>query len=784
MGGYVSRGLGPPNSGSQTFEHIPLIDDRVVSIYRDPGDKLWIGTWDGLFELDPLTLEATHYSTSGGHLPDPLVISVLIDSSGHLWVGTQRGLALRRGPASRFEFFHHDPDDATGLPHETVVSIVEDRTGVIWLGTSGGGLVRAFVSPLVSHIGPENGLLGRDVRAVLQDRAQNLWIGTDEGLQLLRRDAGEIEVVKTGIVATLLESASRTLWVGTYEGLYRAEPDGKVRHVALDEHITSLFEDRAGQLWMGTRNGILLKNQANGNSTRFLPQSDPGAPSPYIRDIVSLDERSLLLATNQGLAVFDKLNHRFDAFMRARDIDELTGDINEIVWLQPGMLAFATASSGAVFFYPGEDSLITARVADGLPSDHAREVLLREDETWIQTAEGLCEWSHESRRCVGLDINDRLGGRESTVALLEDGSLAVGGDQGLFIINPDELSNNARAPDIVLSEISVMGQPVDLPLLESNEQRIEVPYNRNLLRVDFAAADFTRPEKNRYRYRLNRSGWVDLGHEQTVTLTGMSPGNYLLELTGSNNNAVWSDSPAKVQIGVQPPFWGTWWFRFLILGFLAATLAGVYWYRMRRLRELQEVRERIADDLHDDIGSRASNVALTLEYLSRKSDLDRLPDQLDTVSRSAREIVDALRDTVWIVDAEKDSLPDLVDRLRSMLLERRDGISYHFSVHGEIPDLPLSMEKRRDILLIFKELVNNAARHSRADRVDVEVACKHGKRLEMTVRDDGLGFDLEETAYGRGLNTVHSRSQRMKADVRFDSKIGQGTSVTVLIPLR
>lgn len=119
-----------------------------------------------------------------------------------------------------------------------------------------------------------------------------------------------------------------------------------------------------------------------------------------------------------------------------------------------------------------------------------------------------------------------------------------------------------------------------------------------------------------------------------------------------------------------------------------------------------------------------------------------------------------------------------------MLLERRDGISYHFSVHGEIPDLPLSMEKRRDILLIFKELVNNAARHSRADRVDVEVACKHGKRLEMTVRDDGLGFDLEETAYGRGLNTVHSRSQRMKADVRFDSKIGQGTSVTVLIPLR
>ena len=224
-------------------------------------------------------------------------------------------------------------------------------------------------------------------------------------------------------------------------------------------------------------------------------------------------------------------------------------------------------------------------------------------------------------------------------------------------------------------------------------------------------------------------------------------------------------------------FWHAWWF--WGLAGMALLLGGWFLYhsRTRRPDVLEQTRRRIADDLHDDVGSRISTVALRLELMSRRGSLPETErEQLDELATMARRAVDDLRDTVWVIDAGNDSLDSLIARIEQFSASALEGRSFTVDRPSDVPDVSLSTDERRHLFFFFKEALLNALRHSDADHVVVHLDDRRGQFI-LEVRDDGIGFNPDAVASGRGLTTLRRRAGALGADFELDSAPGAGTTV-------
>jgi signal transduction histidine kinase len=258
-------------------------------------------------------------------------------------------------------------------------------------------------------------------------------------------------------------------------------------------------------------------------------------------------------------------------------------------------------------------------------------------------------------------------------------------------------------------------------------------------------------------------------------------GRYVLRVRGSNNDGVWSRHEAALPVTVLPPFWQTWWFRIAAASLAVAGLVVAYKMRIRRLLALERLRLRIASDLHDELGSELSGIAMASSLIGRE---DRLTDKdrsrLADVAATAARVMTGLRDIVWYINPEQDTLESLEQRMRSVARTLLDGTTHEFRSSGIRP-APIEMDRRRHLFLIYKELVTNVVRHARASRVDIRLDMTE-RLLRLEVADDGVGLKDEEGA-GTGLRSIRRRAAEIGADLEIESRPGAGTRARLIVPL-
>lgn len=241
-----------------------------------------------------------------------------------------------------------------------------------------------------------------------------------------------------------------------------------------------------------------------------------------------------------------------------------------------------------------------------------------------------------------------------------------------------------------------------------------------------------------------------------------------------------------------PLFWQTWWFRLLAVGLVLGALYAAHRYRVERLLEMERMRSRIAADLHDDIGSNLSSIALLSEMLQgrlrpdgssleeqRGSETNELEQrQLLRIERAAEETVSALKDVIWLVDPKHDNLADLTRKMRRVAGELLGGTAYTFGVPDPFPSRRLDMTFLRNTFLIYKEALHNIAKHARAEHVAIEVAIDQGV-LVLRIRDDGTGFRMGEAqGRGHGLKNMRQRAEQAGGRIEIESMPGRGTQIT------
>ena len=275
--------------------------------------------------------------------------------------------------------------------------------------------------------------------------------------------------------------------------------------------------------------------------------------------------------------------------------------------------------------------------------------------------------------------------------------------------------------------------------------------------------------------------WISAGKRRYVTYTNLDPGEYVFRVKGSNNDGIWNESGTQVIIRILPPLWRTWWFVSSVLLLVGVIITLIIYFRVKHLLDIERLRIKLAADLHDNIGSSLTEISILSEVISKKikTEDEGIRKSLNMISNSSRNLIDNMSDIVWLVNPKRDSLYDLILRLRDTYSELSSYTSISFRSENikSLEKVSLPMEKRQHLYLIFKEAINNCITHSECSEITLDASVK-GSKLLMTLKDNGIGFSPEIISNGgNGLSNIKERAKTIGGNLNIESNLNQGTTV-------
>jgi signal transduction histidine kinase len=340
----------------------------------------------------------------------------------------------------------------------------------------------------------------------------------------------------------------------------------------------------------------------------------------------------------------------------------------------------------------------------------------------------------------------------------------------------------------------VAGESVPLPPTGATAAGpLTLPAGRNRLLVEFFAVHFGSGPPPRFQFRLEGANpdWSAPSDDRTVQYASLAPGRYRFLVRTVAEDGTPSDAPAAVTLRVLAPLWRRGWFQSIVAAGLVALAAAAYRLRVRRLLALERVRTRIATDLHDDIGSSLSRMAILSEVVRREVEptSPRSADLLGQIADSARGLTESMADIVWSLDPRHDDLGHTIFRIREYAADvlPRSGISWTLAAPDAPERIKLSAERRRHLYLILKEAIHNVVKHAGASTVVITLEVRD-RELRAEIRDDGRGLAPESTPRaarggGHGLENMRFRAAQAGGSLHIESGPEGGTRVALAIPL-
>ncbi len=362
-------------------------------------------------------------------------------------------------------------------------------------------------------------------------------------------------------------------------------------------------------------------------------------------------------------------------------------------------------------------------------------------------------------------------------------TLFFGGINGLNFFQPTNFRRNAAAAPIVITNALLDNEPLQSDTAIQYKKILRLPFNNNSIAFNFAALNFVSAGRLNYYYQMvgYDDSWINAGNRQYAAYTNLPPGNYIFKVKTSLTGA---EKPASINIIIEPPFWKTIPFIGFIFLLIIAALYALYRYRINSLLKMQTVRNRIATDLHDDIGSTLTNINILSALSQQKlSPAHEASPFLQRISEEINSSNQALDDIIWSVNTNNDTLEETLARMRRYAAELLEAgnINYHLTLDEKISGKKLNMEKRRDIFLLYKEGLNNIYKHAKASEVWIETKCDKGV-LYLIIKDNGQGFNVSNTSHRNGLKNIAARVKKWQGKLYIESN-DAGTCINIEIPV-
>jgi ligand-binding sensor domain-containing protein/signal transduction histidine kinase len=805
-----------------------LLDDNVTSLLEDREGRIWVGTPNGgLCRLVPdpgkaSTVVDRSYTEKDG-LPTRWISRLFQTSDGNLWAASNKGLIQFIPTPDGRDFRFRVYAQPEGLTYPEVLPLAEDRAGNLWVGITNNGVAKIARSGITSFDGAEGFSYAN---SIFLNRAGDLVVAggpVDDRHYVNRFDGERFTRVKLplprgatrswGWNQLVLEDRAGEWWVATHEGLYRfpkaitfkqlARTPPKAVYTTRDglagNVILRLFEDSRGDMWISAVGvGGWLTRWERATETFHHYSAKDGLPFFADSYIISFcEDRTgavwIGFSFTSGSRLVRYRDGRFALFTSTDDglpeggIFNLFVDSSGRLWI-PTTRGGLSHTDNPEAEHPTFDKYTTA---NGLASNSIKSLTEdRRGRIYIGTGRGIDRLDLEKGHIRHYTTADGLVVGDSSGALADStGALWFSFATGLIRLIP-EPESPPIPPPILITGLSVAGGARAISALgESEVAPLDLGAGENQLRIDFVALGFSPGEGLRYQYQLKGANeeWSPLSDQRTVNFANLAPGRYRFLVRAVNADGAASENPAGFSFTIRPPIWQRWWV--VTLAALAVALAtyALYRYRVARLLELERVRTRIASDLHDDIGANLTRIAILSEvaHAQLHDDEASIEMPLSSIAEISRESVASMGDIVWAINPKRDHLIDLVQRMRRLASEVFAGrkIEFEFRAPETEDELKLGADVRRDVFLIFKEAVNNAARHSGCSSVDIELRVDR-YAIVLVVRDDGRGFDTEGSTEGNGLVSMKRRAASLAGELQLSSIEGKGTEVSLKVPFR
>jgi ligand-binding sensor domain-containing protein/signal transduction histidine kinase len=787
--------------------------DNAVSlstITEDMDGRIWMGSFGkGIFYKGPTDTLFRQFTRTGDHLlkSDLVVETMHADQKGLLWIGTfTDGLYVLD---THKDIIHHllpDRKNPFSIAYLDILCIAADKHGGTWIGTDGGGVsyydkrldnFETFSrNNLPDHISIEQ------VRAITTDHEQNIWVGTSvNGLTILGKQPATVG--KYQKIGSLLTDQDGDIWVGTQENgldLIDAKSKKVIKRFLPGQTIWNMIHDPSGNVWVATRNnGISLINKKTGELLHFDDRSSPALPENNVRALVVTPDNTLFIAFDKsGVRQLDLTQRKLIPLPKQFDSTFDGSILISSIYYTPRALWIGTFGNGLLAFSLPDGKVTAITEKQGLRNNTIYGIQPdKNGGIWLSTNKGLCRLrlpqspeNFQRSDMYFFSMEDGLQSNEfNTGAHYQspDGILFFGGIAGLTRFQPAGLSTGGRPASVIITDVQAEGETLRTDTLISYKKTLKLPYKQNSLSFSFAAPDILSAGRLHYFYQLAGfdKDWIDAGTRNYAAYTHLPAGNYQFKVKASRDLSTEPSQVTSLEIIIKPPFWQTIWFISFCVLFIAASLYGIYRYRISQLIRLQKVRNGIASDLHDDIGSALTHINILSEL--SKTGVDPKSETSLFLNRISEEVTNsgqALDDIVWSINSNNDTMEQMVARMRRYVAEVFETNIDHFSLEFDdrFAHRRLNMEQRRDFFLLFKELINNIYKHARASKVEIRIWIEKNM-LNMYIADNGCGFDNTKETTRNGLKNMQARTEKWNGSFTINTQPGKGTVTNISIPL-
>lgn len=795
----------------------PMVEKNHAIAYcrslLDNSGHLWLTTWSaGLLRFNTKTEEIKtwfHPTNDVRLVPYKSAIDLLPDEHGNIWVANREGGLTIYDPAIN-KFANYPVGWKSGNQLSgSLTCLFRDRSGTIWMG-SGNGIFK---------YDPHNIQFSKTI--LLYKNGNSLTLEYNPPLTMTKNEDG-------------------SLWMGTYDGLFIFDKKKGVlknynNEIGLPRNLAvfNIIKGKTGDIWLNGRNLLVkISKKTGGNKTRFRAKiyRSPAIKGTIYTLYIDRENRIWLGTHGEGIFRFDPVAEKFISYHYVeRDIQGKINEIRTMCELSKDSLLIGGENTGLILLHtntgryekiswPGitdltdhtfinklyknnndvwigteyngllqtNNKLKPTRVFaynDGLPSLNITSIIAdKENNLWLLTGSGAAELNFRDKKIAVFDKNNGIQNLQELFSIItnNEGGISIGGKGSIYSFNPANAIKNTKPPDVLITDLRIFDKQYNIQKGET----IKLNYNQNYFSCEYVALNFTQSKLNKYAYKMDGldKKWNEAGPRRYVSYANLDEGTYVFNVKACNNEGVWNNTPAKLTIIITPPFWHRRWFYATFAVIILSIMYILYAYNLNQLKIRMQLRDAIARDLHDDIGSTLSGISIFSKIALQKINTDRGSSRelLEKISDRSEQTMDALSDIVWSINTRNDGMDNFLRKSREYLTEilEGQGLPYEFSVDDEIENLKIGMADRKELYLIFKEAVRNASKYAQCNFIKI-CFTRHKEVCTLTIHDNGKGFNINTVSLGNGIYNMKHRAAKMNGIFNIESEENKGTLVTL-----
>lgn len=792
---------------------LPISDFQCV--YLDKKDRLWIGGRTGLALRIPKSETFKVYTSKPNDarsLAENHVTRICEDVHGNVFILLYNHTDYITPYTKPIHaLFQRDIDSLSPLPRDPLCAYRDSR-GTLWMGSSGLSFTKKDGKK--AYLNSAEGTWAGDyVMDIIETSDGDLFFTSSAGLVRLKSsDYDDLNFVRypfkdnqfngegaaSYLITDLFWDGADYIWLSTANGMSRFHIPSEQFESFRDEsqealisganQMNCVLKDKKGNIWIGTRrSGIRFLPKGaklKGESLSWItndPTLGESLSNDAINDIFEDRSGNVWVATAYGLnRLIDlpsspKEKFRFKRY--GKEIGWQTEVFTSVNQDKDGYLWIGSLG-GLYRFDPATGDVRHFVIPDGMPSD------------------GIMSDGIET----GADGNLYLACRDAVAWFDPIELMKAIAPPSKPILTSFALFNRETPTKVRAEDDNVLAIDKDIAYMS----QIRLKHHQNVLTLSFTGLDILNVQKQRYKYKMTGfdEDWQDAGYTNSATYTNLDPGEYRFEVLTSNGDGIWSEEAAVLSILIAPPWYQTSW----AYALFAIGAVGLIWLFIRsrmalyrremeiklesekaihkaRMDEREIMRQKNARDFHDETGLKLTRINLLTTTAKQNAHDEVVVDCLDQIEKNARDLTSGMRDFVWALDPKKDSLAAILQRLQDLGNNQFEYLDSHFKTHSsfmEWQEVELDFDAKLQLLMIFKEAINNCIKYSKADEVILE--CKNtDEGVAISLIDDGVGFDISMNRESYGLKNMLQRAQRIGARLNIRSTPGSGAMVQIIL---